>query len=310
VRIVVALGGKALQRVGEPLTSESRRAAVAAACAALAPVAESHELVISYGAGPQAGRLSMEGPVHDAASVHHLDVLGAQSEWAVDYLLEQELGNLLPHEAPLITVLTMTEVDPGDPTFADPTTFVGPAHRAGRAHRIAQERGWVFRQDGDSWRRVVPSPRPQRIVEVRPVEWLLARGCVVICTGGGGIPTMNLRGAHTAVGVEAVVDKDSASAVLAQELGADLLVIASDVDALYLDWGRADQRAIARAHPDALDPRRFAPGSMRPKVEAAALFARASGMPAVIGSLEHLAAILAGEGGSRITVDADGLETR
>jgi carbamate kinase len=310
VRIVVALGGNALRRDGEPLTVESRRAAVAAACAALAPVAEAHELVISYGAGPQAGQLSMQGPAYDAASIHRLDVLDDQSEWAIDYLIEQELGNLLPSEAPLATVLTMTEVDPDDPAFANPTTFVGPAHRAGRAHRIAEERGWVFQQDGDSWRRVVPSPQPRRIVEIRPVEWLLARGCVVICAGGGGMPTMNVRGAHTTVGVEAVVDKDRASAVLAQELGADLLVIASDVDAVYLDWGTPAQRRIARAHPDALDPRRFPPGSMGPKIEAAAHFARASRRSAVIGSLQHLPAILAGEDGTRITVHVEGLELR
>jgi carbamate kinase len=252
----------------------------------------------------------MQAPAYDAASVHRLDVLDARSEWAIDYLIEQELGNLLPSEASLATVLTMTEVDADDPAFANPTTFVGPAHRAGRAHRIAQERGWVFQQDGDSWRRVVPSPQPRRIVEIRPVEWLLARGCVVICAGGGGMPTMNVRGAHTTVGVEAVVDKDRASAVLAQELGADLLVIASDVDAVYLDWGTPAQRGIARAHPDALDPRSFPPASMAPKIEAAGHFARASGRSAVIGSLEHLPAMLAGEDGTRITVHVEGLEVR
>ncbi|WP_029432177.1 carbamate kinase [Blastococcus sp. URHD0036] len=310
MRIVVALGGTALRRPGQPLTVESRRAAVAAACAALAPVAEAHELVISHGAGPQAGQLSLQAPLHDAAAAHTVDGLDAQSEWAIDYLIEQELGNLLPAEAPVVTVLTTSEVDPDDPAFADPTAFVGPGHRAGRARRIARERGWVFRQDGDAWRRVVPAPQPRRIVQTRPVEWLLARGCVVICAGGGGMPTMSPRGVRTTVGAEAVVDKDRASAVLAQDLGADLLLLAGDVDAVYLDWGTPHQQAIACAHPDALDAASFPAGSMRPKIEAAAQFARTSGRSAVIGSLAQLAAILAGEEGTRVTVQVDGLQLR
>jgi carbamate kinase len=310
MRIVVALGGNALQRRGEPMTVEGQRTNVAVACKSLAPVAEEHELVISHGNGPQVGLLALQAASYDEVSAYPFDVLGAQTEGMIGYLIEQELGNLLPADKPLATILTMTEVDPDDPAFANPSKFVGPVYRADVAQELAVRRGWVVRPDGDMWRRVVPSPLPRRIVEIRPVEWLLAQGTVVICAGGGGIPTMYPKGTRTLVGVEAVIDKDRASAVLAQDLKADLLVIATDVDAVYLDWGKPAQRSVVAAHPDALDQGLFPAGSMGPKVEAAAQFARASGHPAVIGSLEQLSSILAGDGGTRISVQAEGMETR
>jgi carbamate kinase len=310
MRIVVALGGNALQRRGEPMTVDGQRHNVAVACKSLAPVAEEHELVVSHGNGPQVGLLALQAASYDAVSAYPFDVLGAQTEGMIGYLIEQELGNLLPADKPLATILTMTLVDVDDPAFADPTKFVGPVYSAEVAQELAARRGWAVRQDGDSWRRVVPSPLPRRIVEIRPVEWLLGQGCVVICAGGGGIPTMFPAGTRTLVGVEAVIDKDRASAVLAQDLHADLLVIATDVDAVYLDWGTPSQRAVVRAHPDALDPGLFPAGSMGPKVEAAAQFARASGRTAVIGSLDQLSSILAGDGGTRISVQAEEMETR
>jgi carbamate kinase len=310
MRIVVALGGNALQRRGEPMTVDGQRHNVAVACKSLAPVAEEHELVISHGNGPQVGLLALQAASYDDVSAYPFDVLGAQTEGMIGYLIEQELGNLLPADKPLATLLTMTLVDVDDPAFSNPTKFVGPVYSAEVAQELADRRGWVVRQDGDRWRRVVPSPLPRRIVEIRPVEWLLASGCVVICAGGGGIPTMFTSGTRTLVGVEAVIDKDRASAVLAQDLHADLLLIATDVDAVYLDWGTPSQRAVASAHPDALDPGLFPAGSMGPKVEAAAQFARASGRSAVIGSLEQLSSILAGDGGTRISAQAEGMETR
>jgi carbamate kinase len=204
----------------------------------------------------------------------------------------------------------MTEVDPDDPAFAEPTKFVGPVYTDTDAHRLAAERGWNVRKDGEAWRRVVPSPIPQRIFEARPVGWLLEHGCVVICAGGGGIPTMYREGTRTLVGVEAVIDKDRASAVLAEGLGADLLVIATDVDAVYLGWGTPEQRAVAAAHPDAVGTLDLPAGSMGPKAEAAAAFASATGHPCVIGALDHLPAILAGASGTRIAVDETGLTFR
>jgi len=310
MRIVVALGGNALQRRGEPMTVEGQRANVALACRSLAPVAIDHELVISHGNGPQVGLLALQASAYDDVSIYPFDVLGAQTEGMIGYLIEQELGNLVPAEKRLATVLTMTEVDPADPAFEHPTKFVGPVYTAEQAEKLAEQRGWVFRADGDKQRRVVPSPIPQRIIEIEPIQWLLQHRCVVVCAGGGGIPTMYAPGTHTLVGVEAVIDKDRASAVLAGDLGADLLVIATDVEAVYLDWGTPQQRAVVAAHPDALDPALFPAGSMGPKVEAAAHFARASGRPAVIGSLEQLSSMLAGDGGTRISVETEGMETR
>jgi carbamate kinase len=310
MRIVVALGGNALQRRGEPMTMDRQRANVATACRSLAPVAEEHELVISHGNGPQVGLLALQASSYDEASAYPFDVLGAQTEGMIGYLIEQELGNLLPFEKPIATILSMTEVDPNDPAFANPTKFVGPVYSEEDAHRLAADRGWTVRQDGDKWRRVVPSPLPRRIFESRPVEWLLAQGCVVICAGGGGIPTMYLEGTRTLVGVEAVIDKDRATAVLAEGLSADLLVIATDVDAVYLDWGTPNQAAVAAAHPDALDALGFAAGSMGPKVEAAAAFARHTGRPAVIGSLDELPQILAGTAGTRVDISVAGVVRR
>lgn len=309
MRIVVALGGNALQRRGEPMTVESQRSNVAVACRALAPVAVQHELVISHGNGPQVGLLALQAAAYDDVSIYPFDVLGAQTEGMIGYLIEQELGNLVPAEKRIATVLTMTEVDPADPAFSHPTKFVGPVYDAEQAEKLIEQRGWVFRDDGGKQRRVVPSPVPKRIVEIEPIQWLLQQGCVVVCAGGGGIPTMYAPGTRILTGVEAVIDKDRASAVLARDLGADLLVIATDVDAVYLDWGTPTQRAVLTAHPDALDAGLFPAGSMGPKVEAAASFARASGRSAVIGSLENLPAMLAGEGGTRISLLAEGMET-
>jgi carbamate kinase len=307
LRVVVALGGNALQRRGEPMTVANQRVNVAAACAALAPVALEHELVISHGNGPQVGLLALQASAFDEVSSYPFDVLGAQTDGMIGYLIEQELGNLLPFEKPIATILTMTEVDPADPAFDDPTKFVGPIYSKGEAHRLAAERGWVVKLDGNAWRRVVPSPVPLRIFEQRPVEWLLAQGCVVICAGGGGIPTMYRPGTQTLVGVEAVIDKDRASWVLARDISADLLVIATDTDAVYVDWATAHQRPIRAAHPDKLDHLWFPAGSMGPKVEAAVDFARTTGKQAVIGAINDLSLIINGTAGTRVSMTMTGI---
>ena len=316
MRVVVALGGNALQKRGEAMTVENQRENVRTACRALSPVAMEHELVISHGNGPQVGLLSLQASSYDEASTYPFDVLGAQTEGMIGYFIEQELGNFLPFEKSIATILTMTLVDADDPAMADPTKFVGPVYSEEDAKRLAAEKGWTVRQDGDKWRRVVPSPVPQRIFEIRPIQALLDMGAVVVCTGGGGIPTMYLPGdtdiegpwdfnPKHLVGVEAVIDKDRSSAVLAQDLDADLLVIATDADAVYLDWGTPDQKAIFEISPDDIEAYDFPAGSMGPKVEAAADFARRNpGRVCVIGALEDLPAIMAGEKGTRITTDA------
>lgn len=321
MRVVVALGGNALAQRGEPMTVANQRANVRVACRALAPVALEHQLVVSHGNGPQVGLLSLQASAYDEESTYPFDVLGAQTEGMIGYLIEQELGNLLPFETPIATILTMTEVDPDDPAMSNPTKFVGPVYTQDDAQRIAAERGWTVRQDGEHWRRVVPSPVPKRIFEIRPIKQLLESGTVVICTGGGGIPTMYLReerlefdddhNPRTLVGVEAVIDKDRSSAVLAQDLEADLLVIATDTDAVYLGWGTPEQRAIAAASPEALLAEQFPAGSMGPKVEAACQFVRSGpGRRAAIGSLGDIRAIIAGTRGTQVTADADGITPR
>jgi len=274
-----------------------------------------HELVISHGNGPQVGLLALQASSYNEESSYPFDVLGAQTEGMIGYFIEQELGNLLPFEKPIATILTMIEVDPEDPAMADPTKFVGPVYSEEDAQRLAGERGWTVRPDGDMWRRVVPSPEPKRIFEIRAIKALLDMGAVVVCTGGGGIPTMYVQGdveptgpgdynPKQLVGVEAVIDKDRSSAVLAEDLDADMLVIATDADAVYLDWGTPEQRAIKDASPDQIEAFGFPAGSMGPKVEAAALFARTRpGSSAVIGALEDLPGIMAGELGTRINTE-------
>ena len=331
----MALGGNALLRRGEPMTVQNQRASISAACAALAPVAMEHELVISHGNGPQVGLLALQaaayadtlGPPRDAGprgapggdhggdhggddTSYPFDVLGAQTEGMIGYLIEQELGNLLPMEKSLATLLTMVEVDAKDPAFADPSKPVGPVYTAEQASALAARRGWTVRRDGEHWRRVVPSPLPLRVFALRPVELLLRSGCVVICAGGGGIPTMYIPGTRKLVGVEGVIDKDRASAVLARELHADRLIIATDVEAVLADYGTPGQRAVARAHPDYLSHVAFAAGSMGPKVDAAVEFAKLTGGEAVIGALTELPDLIEGQGGTRVSVDHDGITYR
>jgi carbamate kinase len=313
MRVVVALGGNALLRRGEPLTAEKQRTNAQAACKALAPVALEHELVISHGNGPQVGLLALQGSAYTAVETYPLDVLGAQTEGMIGYIIEQELGNELPLDRHLATVLTMVEVDGDDPAFANPTKPIGPVYEAEEADRLAREKGWTFKPDGESMRRVVPSPLPKRIFEIEVIEGLLEHGCVVICAGGGGIPVMYTRQTAAAgrrlVGVEAVIDKDLASALLAEDVHADVLAIVTDVDAVYADWGTPDQRAIRRATPEALAGSEFADGSMGPKVRAACAFVEETGGLAVIGSITDTPALVRGEAGTVVALDAAGIET-
>lgn len=301
MRVVVALGGNALLKRGEPMTAEVQRKNVKTAAQSLAPVANKHQLVISHGNGPQVGLLALQQAAYPQVAPYPLDVLGAQTEGMIGYMIEQELGNLLPFEVPFATLLTMIEVDPDDPAFQNPTKFVGPVYDKAEADKLAAEKNWVVKADGNKWRRVVPSPLPKRIFEIRPVKWLLEQNTVVICAGGGGIPTMYLKdGTRTLVGVEAVIDKDLASELLARELDADLFVMATDVSGVYLDFGKPEQRLISRITPAELKQQKFAAGSMGPKVDAAVKFVQATGKRAAIGSLEDIEKIVAGEAGTNV----------
>ncbi|MFI2767196.1 carbamate kinase [Ruegeria faecimaris] len=303
MRIVVALGGNALLRRGQALTAENQRENTAIAAQALATIAEGNELIVTHGNGPQVGLLALQGNAYNPDEAYPLDVLGAETEGMIGYMIEQELGNRLPPETPLATLLTMIEVDAKDPAFDDPTKFIGPVYDKPEAERLAADKGWQIRADGDKWRRVVASPLPKRIFQIRPIKWLLERQTVVICAGGGGIPTAYTSPGYLE-GIEAVIDKDLASELLAREVGADLFISATDADCAYLDWGTDTQRGIKAASPKAMAKFNFAAGSMGPKVEAAAQFARLTGKTAAIGALADLADIVAGRKGTTISKDA------
>jgi carbamate kinase len=299
--VLVALGGNALLRRGEPMTAAAQRANVRVAAEALAPVARRYQLVLSHGNGPQVGLLALQAAAYAEGGSYPLDILAAETEGMIGYLIEQELGNLLPFEVPFATILTMVEVDPEDPAFDDPTKFIGPVYDEVDARRLEAEHGWTFKLDGDRWRRVVASPAPMRIFEHRPIKWLIEKGAIVICAGGGGIPTMySPDGTRTLIGAEVIVDKDRASALLAREVEAELFVMATDVDGVYLDWGAPSARRLARTTPAELRAVDFADGSMGPKVEAACDFVERTGRPAAIGALGDIEAIVAGRAGTII----------
>ena len=301
MRVVVALGGNALLKRGEPMTADAQRANVRTAAPPLAAVATNHQLVLSHGNGPQVGLLALQGAAYTEVEAYPLDVLGAQTEGMIGYMLEQELGNVLPADVPFATILTMVEVDPDDPAFGDPTKFVGPVYEKAEADALAADKGWAIKQDGDKWRRVVPSPEPKRIWEIRPIRWLLEKDAVVICAGGGGVPTMFAKDdSQKLVGVEAVIDKDLATELLAREVEADLYVMATDVDGVYEGWGTPDQRRIERITADELRAGSFAAGSMGPKVSAAIRFVDRTGKRAAIGGLADIEQIVDGTAGTQV----------
>ncbi|MFA5122862.1 carbamate kinase [Zavarzinia sp.] len=306
MRVVAALGGNALLKRGEPLSAANQLANVRRAAAALAPLAAAgHQLVVTHGNGPQVGLLALQSAAGPAEGAQPLDVLDAESEGMIGYLIERELGNALGPGAQVATLLTQVRVDPADPAFAKPTKPIGPVYTEAAARAL----GLPVAADGKGWRRVVASPKPVEIVEAAVIARLVDAGITVVCTGGGGIPVA--RGADGRLdGIEAVVDKDLASALLARSLKADALLMLTDVAAVSLDWGTPRAREIARAHPDALAGLGFAAGSMGPKVEAAIGFARASGGRAAIGRLEDAAGLLDGSAGTTIDATAPGLLMR
>ena len=298
MRVVVALGGNALLRRGEAADARTQRDNVAVAVRALAEVARDHEVVVTHGNGPQVGLLALQGEAYTEVAPYPLDVLGAETEGMIGYLLDQELVNELGAR-PVATLLTQVIVDAGDPAFGAPTKFIGPVYDEAKAVRLAGERGWTVARDGGDWRRVVPSPAPRAIVELATVRLLLENGVLVVCVGGGGIPvTVDVDGRLH--GVEAVVDKDSAAALLASGIGADALLMLTDVPAVEAGWGTQEAKALGDVTAAELRGMEFAAGSMRPKVEAACDFAEGGVRFAGIGALEDAAAILAGERGTRV----------
>jgi carbamate kinase len=308
MKLVVALGGNALLRRDQPPTADNQLENIRRAAAQLARVAARHDLVLTHGNGPQVGLLALQAAAYVKVEAYPLDVLGAQTDGMIGYLLEQELANLLPATRAVTTLITRVEVDAQDPAFQHPTKPIGPIYSKTESERVAADKGWVMAADGDAFRRVVASPQPLRVLGLQAIRWLLEHGALVIAAGGGGIPVARAgaggdQGLH---GVSAVIDKDLCTSLLARELKADVLVIATDVEAVFLDWGRPTQRAIGKVTPAALAGHDFAAGSMGPKVEAARAFVVATGQRAVIGSLDRIEEMMAGTAGTQVCTEAAG----
>lgn len=298
MRIVAALGGNALQRRGEPLDIGVMRRNARTAARALAPLAREHELIVTHGNGPQVGLLALQAAADPQHAPPPFDVLGAASEGQIGYVLAQELRNALDGRE-VATLLTQTVVADDDPAFGAPSKPIGPVYAAAEGRRLAAERRWTIAPDGNGVRRTIASPRPRSIVELAAVEALLRGGIVPICAGGGGVPV--IVGRAGLEGVEAVVDKDRTSALLAEQLGADLLLLLTDVDAVRLGWGTDDERPLHHATPTMLTELPLAPGSMGPKVEAAATFVTATGERAAIGALADAPKLVTAAAGTQIT---------
>jgi carbamate kinase len=296
-RIVVALGGNALLRRGEPAEAALQKANILTAAAALAGVAAEHDLVITHGNGPQVGLLALEAEAYQDVKPYPLDVLVAETQGMIGYLLEQALQNRL-HDRDVVTVETQVLVAADDPAFTAPSKPIGPVYDEPTARRLASERGWTVAPDGEYYRRVVPSPQPLGIVELTAIELLIAHGSVVICAGGGGVPVV--RTPEGLRGVEAVIDKDLTAAVLAEEVEADRLVLATDVPFVERGFGTPHATAIPLTTARDLRKERFAAGSMGPKVEAACRFVERTGGEAVIGSLSEVRTLTDGIAGTVI----------
>ena len=299
--LVVALGGNALLKRGEPLDANVQRANVAAAASALGATADEHRLVVTHGNGPQVGLLALQNAAYHEVAPYPLDVLGAESEGMIGYVLDQHLANKLPGRQ-IATLLTQVVVDPDDPAMRQPSKPIGPIYDEGQARHLAAQRGWTMVPDGEFFRRAVPSPAPKEIIELPVIRLLSMHDVIVVCSGGGGIPVV--RDGDGLRGVEAVIDKDATSSLLARGLGAEQLVLLTDVEGVATGWGTDRLRWLRTISPDALRRLSFPSGSMGPKVEAVCDFVEATGRRASIGSLEQLSAILAGHAGTAVFLNA------
>ncbi len=299
--VVAALGGNALQRRGEPLDADHVERSVAHAASALAVVAAEHRLVVTHGNGPQIGLLALQAEAYRDVRTYPLDILGAETEGMIGYLLERELANAMP-DRPVASLLTQTVVDALDPAFRSPTKPIGPVYDEHDARKLASERGWYVAADGPGWRRVVASPVPRSIVETPTIEMLLEHGVVVVCAGGGGVPVIvDRKGARH--GVEAVVDKDAASALLARRLRADVLLLLTDVAAVERHHGSTRPEPIGAISARELASLSLEAGSMAPKAAAAASFVLATGRRAAIGALDDPCGLVDGTSGTQVYAD-------
>lgn len=295
--LVVALGGNALLKRGEPLEADIQRKNIELAAKTIARLTQQWRVILVHGNGPQVGLLALQNSAYASVTPYPLDILGAESQGMIGYMLQQALKNQLP-EREISVLLTQVEVDARDPAFSNPTKYIGPIYDQTQASALQVEKGWVFKTDGKAFRRVVPSPQPKRIVESDAIQALIARDHLVICNGGGGVPVVEKADGYH--GIEAVIDKDLSAALLANQLHADALLILTDADAVYLDWGKPTQRPLAQVTPERLGEMQFDAGSMGPKVTACANFVSQCHGIAGIGSLTDGPAILSGEKGTLI----------
>lgn len=298
MKIVIALGGNALLKRGEPLTLDAQKANIEKACQAIAKIAEKHQVILTHGNGPQVGLLALQAAAFKDTENFSFDILGAESEGMIGYMLEQQLMNYLPQHK-LAVLLTQVEVNSDDPAFKKPTKFIGPVYTPAQAEQIsAAHPSWAMAADGAHLRRVIASPEPLKILEISTIRLLVEAKVLVICCGGGGIPVINRDGFYQ--GVEAVIDKDAAAALLAEQLQADCLLMLTDVNAVMKNWGTPQAEPIARIPAAEIDIESFAPGSMAPKIKAAARFVKSTGKTAYIGALENAPQILQGQSGTAI----------
>lgn len=305
MRILLALGGNGLLRGGEPASAERQLRNLEAAASVVAELAAAHEVIIADGNGPQVGLLALQNEAFPDVSAHPLD-LWAETEGMVGHTLELAIRNRLP-ERDVVSVLTEVVVASGDPAFDKPTKPIGPIYDDDEAQRLRRDRGWTFGRDGIGFRRLVPSPEPNAIAEIRSLRVLVDSGALVVCAGGGGVPiALNDDGAMH--GVEAVVDRDLTAALLARRLDVDLLLLTA-VDVVHRDWNTPSERPIACADPAELRSLRFAARSIGAKVEAACRFTEATGRRAAIGALSDALPIAQGAAGTQVVAGAGGPAT-
>jgi len=297
MRVVIALGGNAIASRGESLEASRQEARIHDAVAVLAGIARDHDVVVTHGNGPQIGLLELQAHAYEDVGPYPLDLLGAETEGLLGYLLERELQSLLP-DRQAATLLTQVEVDADDPAFEHPTKPIGPGLPDDRAEALGGQLGWRFVRDGENLRRVVPSPEPQRILELGTIGLLVDAGVMVVCGGGGGIPVVRTESGGLR-GVDAVVDKDLTAALLARGLQADALLLLTDVEAIYRDWPAPCREALGRVTPAALRALELQPGTMGPKAEAACRFAEGGGF-AAIGAWNDAVRVLEGKAGTRV----------
>lgn len=303
MKVVIALGGNALLRRGERADADVQMANVRIAAKAVAEIAKEHNVVLTHGNGPQVGLLALQADAYKDVTPYPFDVLGAESQGMIGYMVAQCVGNDLP-DRQVVNIITQTEVDPNDPAYSDPRKFVGPVYDKETAEKLAAERGWTIAADGKYFRRVVPSPQPKKIVEIDTIRQLVDSGAMVIASGGGGIPVIRNEQGRLE-GSEAVIDKDMSASIMAAELDADALLILTDAPSIALDWGTPDQKEIKEVSPEKLQEYGFAKGSMGPKVEAVCRFANTGKGFGAVGRLEDALDILNGKAGTIIRKGAD-----